>query len=349
MSVPSVTSDARVADSTLEILTSLLIQSATVALGEIPADSARTLGELHRGDELFAIWLTALVGDLSDSPESYHGLLACLPEQMLVALDDFPCSNQSRENLRALCHLAIRNRSMDARLMAELDRQKTKALYNFAYGLSHELNNPLANISTRAGVLLQSCSDSKEAVLLQSIVDAAMRGGEMLGDLMLIARPPKLQMAETCLHEFLQQLVHDAQPLAERFQLDLQLESKPARKAKIDEKALREALWALVRNSIEASAPEQCIRICYECSTKGHELTIIDTGPGIAANILSQCCDPYFSGREAGRGLGMGLAKVRTIIKLHDGIFELGNKPGGGCQAQVLLPSMNHCKKTTRA
>src|SRR5438477_12478568 len=76
---------------------------------------------------------------------------------------------------------------------AALESAKLQALYNFAYGLSHEINNPLANIATRAQTLLVDEKDPERRRKLATIVQQAFRAHEMIADLMLFARPPALR------------------------------------------------------------------------------------------------------------------------------------------------------------
>ena len=121
----------------------------------------------------------------------------------------------------------------------------------------------------------------------------------------------------------------------------------------VDPVALGEALWALIRNAIEAmpdggtvslqaqfvesartvnSLDSQVIvpqRVCIE---------VADQGTGLSAISLEHAFDPYYSGREAGRGLGLGLSRTQRIVDLHGGILTIANRPGGGCSAKILLP-----------
>src|SRR6188508_1914643 len=76
---------------------------------------------------------------------------------------------------------------------AALEAAKLEALYQFAYGLSHEINNPLANIATRAQSLLADEPDPERRRKLATIVQQAFRAHEMIADLMLFARPPTLR------------------------------------------------------------------------------------------------------------------------------------------------------------
>src|SRR5436190_24315311 len=79
---------------------------------------------------------------------------------------------------------------------AAVESAKLQALYNFAYGLSHEINNPLANIATRAQTLLVDEKDPERRRKLATIVQQAFRAHEMIADLMLFARPPALRLEE---------------------------------------------------------------------------------------------------------------------------------------------------------
>ena len=88
-------------------------------------------------------------------------------------------------------HAHARRRAAD--FAAAVEAAKLQALYNFAYGLSHEINNPLANIATRAQTLLVDENDPERRRKLATIVQQAFRAHEMIADLMLFARPPALR------------------------------------------------------------------------------------------------------------------------------------------------------------
>lgn len=72
----------------------------------------------------------------------------------------------------------------------------------------------------------------------------------------------------------------------------------------------------------------------------GHyvRLTIRDTGPGIAPDIIDRIFDPFFTTKETGKGTGMGLAVVHGIVKSHEGAIKVYSAPGKGTMFHVLLP-----------
>lgn len=229
---------------------------------------------------------------------------------------------------------------LQSRFAASLETAKREAIYQLAYGLSHELNNPLANIATRARVLVEDESDPHRQQMLVAIADQAMRGCEMIADLMLVARPPMLRFDEFDLGILLHEVVERSRPWAEKRMVSLIYTKGQAVYPVVgDSVSLGEAIWCLVRNSLEAVAAGGSIEVRCDAERSEEFLRIVieDDGPGLSAEALKHCFDPYYSGREAGRGLGLGLSKAERIVALHRGKLSIGNRPTGGCIASIEL------------
>ncbi len=75
------------------------------------------------------------------------------------------------------------------------------------------------------------------------------------------------------------------------------------------------------------------------------KITVNDSGPGIAPDILDKIFDPYFTTKEFGAGSGMGLAVVLGIVKNHDGCISVDSKPGEGATFNILFPVINKLLK----
>lgn len=234
-----------------------------------------------------------------------------------------------------------------AQLDESCDGQRAQAesiAYEMAYGLSHELNNPLANIAGRARLLAEQESDPEKRQQLAIIVDQALRGCEMIADLMQFARPPAWQPTEVDLRP----LVADMYERAKRssrvalpnlvLDVDTHLAST---NVKADKQALVEAVWSVLRNAIEAARANVHIRLSSD--DQWLKLCILDDGPGLSEKALELAFHPYFSGREAGRGLGLGLSKARRILSLCGGHVSLQNITPTGCQATISLPISLEC------
>ena len=118
--------------------------------------------------------------------------------------------------------------SVAVRQLDELEQAKLDALKELAYGASHEINNPLANISARAQTLLRDEPDPERRRALEAIQQQALRAHEMISDLMLFARPPRLARAagrrrRSCLQQVRAELA------AECRRRDVELMSPPTR------------------------------------------------------------------------------------------------------------------------
>ena len=84
----------------------------------------------------------------------------------------------------------------------------------------------------------------------------------------------------------------------------------------------------LLRNALEAVGRDGSVRLLIALSTDENqqhwaELEVTDDGPGLSEREREHLFDPFFSGREAGRGLGFGLSKAWRIVDAHGGTLEL--------------------------
>ena len=68
------------------------------------------------------------------------------------------------------------------------------------------------------------------------------------------------------------------------------------------------------------------------------QIAVSDHGPGISAETRRHLFDPFFSGREAGRGLGFGLSKCWRIVTLHGGRIDVESEPGCGARFTISIP-----------
>jgi signal transduction histidine kinase len=227
---------------------------------------------------------------------------------------------------------------------AHLEREKLAALMELAYGAGHEINNPLANIAARAQTLLADETDPERRRKLEAIHRQAMRAHEMIADLMLFARPPKLEMATIDLRKLVREVVDSLRDLAAERAIDLQCDVGDAPiLVQADATQLAVAVAAVVTNAIEAVGSQGQVtataREWAEGEVRSAEVIVRDNGPGISDTVRQHIFDPFFSGREAGRGLGFGLSKCWRIVTDHGGRIVVNNIEGGGAEFTILLPT----------
>lgn len=217
--------------------------------------------------------------------------------------------------------------------------EKLKSLKRLAYGASHEINNPLANIASRAQALLVGESDPDRRHELATIYAQAMRGHEMIADLMLFARPPQPQPSNCLLSEIAAGAIGPMLPQAQSQETELKLIPTASEiRLTADANLIMLAISALVRNALEALKSGGKIEVTLATEDNVATIAVQDDGPGIPDEQAEIVFDPFHSGREAGRGLGFGLTKCWTIAQAHGGDTYVDTAYGPGARIVLEIP-----------
>ena len=211
------------------------------------------------------------------------------------------------------------------------DDDRLESLAEFAAGAGHELNNPVATIVGRVQLLLRDEADPARRQALETIAGQAYRIRDMISDVMVFARPP---VAEPCEVELVASVVDVVQGVCDghasregRVQV---IDNGPVT-ILADPVQLSVVVAELLTNALEADTEGGEVLV----SVTGSESVVLevrDRGPGLDATSRRHLFDPFFSGRQAGRGLGFGLPKCWRIVNLQGGRIEVEpNEPSGLC------------------
>ena len=263
-----------------------------------------------------------------------------------------PHSDGSTISNRLMAQLQARFARLDQlenRFEDVVEKAKLEALRELAYGASHEINNPLANISTRAQTLLREETDPERRKKIATINSQALRAHEMIAEMMLFAKPPRLDARLTNVDELIQRVAAELAPVAAQQGSEISVnESSPPdceRMILCDSDHMVEAIRAMCQNSLEALVSGGWIELSVTADlqpnndgTKWVRIQVADNGPGIPSEIISHIFEPFFSGREAGRGLGFGLSKCWRIVTEHGGHIDLESQPRRGTVFTIHLP-----------
>ena len=253
------------------------------------------------------------------------------------------------KNVQHLRRLESRKQSEASRLESE----KLAAMKELAYGASHEINNPLANISTRAQLLMRDEENADRKRQLATITRQAYRAHEMISDLMLFAKPPRLQLSRFSVSQFFDDLARSLQDDTELNAADVTFSIRDDIEMEADSQQLKTALRAIIKNSIEASDTTCSVTIACTLreisdplvpsdGNQQHgpmaEIRVTDNGSGISPDVRRHLFDPFYSGREAGRGLGFGLSKAWRIVEQHGGEIVVDSPSRGGTTMVLRIP-----------
>ncbi len=148
--------------------------------------------------------------------------------------------------LQQFARLMQRQKSLDKSFEDQVRKTKLGAVKQLAYGLSHEINNPLANISTRAQQLQRGEDDPARTATLQRIIDQVYRAHEMIADLMFYANPPAASRSRCDLSLVLKSVASSFREEVDRqaIRLEVIVPEQPVQ-AIVDEKMIGEAIRAL--------------------------------------------------------------------------------------------------------
>jgi signal transduction histidine kinase len=226
-----------------------------------------------------------------------------------------------------------------------LEHEKLLSLGELAYGASHEINNPLANISTRAQAMLAQETDPEKRRMLATINAQAFRANEMIADMMLFARPPALVLQRVDLVALVDTVIAELQDDAQLQGTRIVRQAASPLLVDVDATLWAMALRGVIVNALQALVAEGQIDVSIEPRLASDQeldswarVTIHDTGPGIPPELRRHIFDPFFSGREAGRGLGLGLSKCWRVVTLHGGQIHVTSQERQGTTFVIDLP-----------
>ncbi len=289
--------------------------------------------------------LSGMPSDFLFDAAAHRAQVACLRELWLTA-------SGAGEALQTLADRLSRLAMLERDFARILETEKLESLKELAYGAGHEINNPLANISARAQTLLHDERDPERRRKLAAINTQAFRAHEMIADMMLFARPPRAKFEQVDLSELLHRLVEELSPRAYDQNTQLTFEAPEAHVVvSADKTQLAVAVRALCSNALEALVTGGHVELALRSgptaqtspaksplSDETVQIAVSDSGPGISPETRRHIFDPFYSGREAGRGLGFGLSKCWRIVEMHAGTIDVESRAGCGAVFTITLP-----------
>lgn len=272
------------------------------------------------------------------------------PAQMPLLVDLLQCAAElhRRDDRRALTDLQQDldriQRALEVQCAGETERLeelKLGALAEFAAGAGHEINNPLAVISGQAQYLLARDADADRCKALQTIIGQAQRIHQIFNDLMQFSRPSPAQKQLLEITPLLQEVSLSLRDVADSRRVRLECDQVGPLPGQImaDGKQVQRILYSLLRNAIEAAPAEGWAAIRLDGSCAGWIGFIVeDNGPGPGPAAKAHLFDPFYSGRTAGRGRGLGLPTAWRLARNNGGDVRFTGHADGVTRFVFRLP-----------
>ncbi len=229
---------------------------------------------------------------------------------------------------------------------ARLDRERAvrqSALGTVAAGAAHELNTPLGTVAILASELSEILTDQPEAkAQADRIREEVRRCKAILGRMRRPAEAGAGARETVVMARWLRAVVEQWSSGERSFPVTLDLGAEGAERA-IDAEAMRQAVVSLLdnaRHATEAADRRDPIVVSLAADASGSlTLCVADRGVGIAADALPHVGEPFFSTREPGQGMGLGVYLAQGTAALHGGALTLRSDPSGTTATLTLPPS----------
>ena len=262
-------------------------------------------------------------------------------------------SVQGSQELQELARAFNRMAEEIARRNDELQRVNTelrsayRAKSEFLAMIGHELKTPLHSVRGYCQLLLEGLDGPLTAEQRADIHAVLAAGNHLLSLIDNILNfnasgTDRLHLTVVPLRSIVSQAIDHVRPLAQRKGLELIVEPGDVETVHGDETKIKQILINLLHNAVKYT-PHGTVTLRLERDAEGGvRILVIDSGPGIPEEWRERVFEPFerLHDNEPGeqKGLGLGLAVVRTYARAHGGDATVQDAPGGGSCFIVRLP-----------
>jgi len=227
---------------------------------------------------------------------------------------------------------------------AELEQRlvqadKLSSIGLLAAGVAHEVNTPLAVISTYAQMLAkQVANDDQKSILLDKIAKQTFRASEIVNSLLNFSRTSTTSFGDVDLNKVIREtmslLEHQIEKVGVQVKMDLGNGMPPVHG---NAGKLQQVFLNLFLNARDAMDGGGVLSVRTWAEDSGARVDVSDTGHGISPEHIQRIYDPFFTTKGTRKGTGMGLAVTYGIVQEHKGSIEVSSRQGG-TRFQLRLP-----------
>jgi two-component system NtrC family sensor kinase len=223
---------------------------------------------------------------------------------------------------------------------------KLASIGRLAAGVGHEINNPLAIISQKAGLiedlLLLSPEFEHKVVIqnnLEGIAKSVDRCKAITHRLLGFARRTEITTEQIQLNEIISEVLQflENSMLYNKIKVDLQLQDNLPLVVS-DRLQLQQVFLNVINNAIDAIQKDGVISIATHMVAGDIRVVIQDNGPGIDKTVLPQIFEPFYTTKEPGKGTGLGLSITYGLIKKLGGDITVRSQTGVGTAFTITIP-----------
>ena len=226
-----------------------------------------------------------------------------------------------------------------------IQAQRLSALGELVSTTTHEFNNVLMTILNYAKVGVRHQDPAMRDKAFQKILAAAERASKITNSVLGVARNRSQSFEPTDLAALIEESLVLLERELSKYRINVDTELNPVPPARAVGNQVQQVLLNLMINARQAmpDGGRLMLKLTHDSQSDTVDLTIRDTGRGIAAEKLPRIFDPFFSTKQgpdsSGKGgTGLGLSACRNIIELHRGRIRVESRVGVGTAFTIKLP-----------
>jgi len=232
----------------------------------------------------------------------------------------------------------ITDRSELEKKLVQADKLSSIGL--LAAGVAHEVNTPLAVISTYAQMLAKQISgDEQKAPLLEKIARQTFRASEIVNSLLNFSRTSPTEFVSVELNKVIRETLTLLEHQLSKASVEVKLafdESLP--RIKGNPGKLQQVFLNLFLNARDAMESGGVLAVTTSSADGLVKVVVGDSGAGIVRENLERIFDPFFTTKMAKKGTGLGLSVSYGIVREHGGNIEVSSELGAGTRFQLSFP-----------
>ena len=318
----------------------------------LPADLTRELDRLRGGSGIQNIYKFPLRAEAFPEPfrpaAPARGADPDEPEQRIVNVAAAPLVTKNFDPIgRLIIFDDVTERTELEEQLVQADKLSSIGL--LAAGVAHEVNTPLAVISSYAQMLAQRVADDpSQKKILDKITSQTFRASEIVNSLLNVSRTSPREFTEIDLNRTVRETLALIEPQLRKARVQVESRLEPEAAAVVGHAGrLQQVLLNLFLNARDAMPHGGRLVVANQVREDAGEafssITVRDNGGGIDPAHLKRVFDPFFSTknkrRVAGRrGAGLGLAVSYGIVREHSGRMGVESELGQGTSFSIELP-----------
>ncbi|RPI78671.1 MAG: hypothetical protein EHM45_05725 [Desulfobacteraceae bacterium] len=254
------------------------------------------------------------------------------------------------ENISRELSLIIERRLYEDEKVKLLDQlrhaDRLAVIGQLAAAVTHELNEPLANILGFAQLTLKTEGLPEQTVKdIEKILGASLHSREIIRKLLSFARPSPSKKSAVNLNKIISDSLYFFELRCSKENITLELSLDPALpNIQANPNQLMQVVINLVVNAMQAMPQGGRLSVKTSFWENGISFVVADTGIGIADEIKDKIFTPFFSNKKRSQGTGLGLPIVHEIVLEHGGTIQVESQVGQGTQFKMQFPALKSPK-----